>query len=104
MATQVLVVFVAAALVALVAVAGQVAPASAPREEQARLRWQFEEARQGVCRAIESHVIDGCRVHGPDLLQCCARLAAYEATACPCELKKTRTSTDFETVHKKVTR
>ena len=49
---------------------------------------QFEHLRQSVCTLMERFVVEGCS-DGPDLLKCCSNLAAYEATACSCELRQT---------------
>jgi hypothetical protein len=49
---------------------------------------QFEQLRQSVCKLMEGFVVEGCSA-GPDLLACCANLAAYEATACSCEMRQT---------------
>lgn len=53
--------------------------------EPRQIIWKAEETRRDVCQYIEDYAARACK-NGPNLMNCCSVVAAYEATACSCEL------------------
>jgi len=75
--------------IVLLATAVLIAQAASARADETV--WQLEELRRSACGAMETMVIEGCGGEPSpafDLLRCCSIVAAYEGTACACEMRK----------------
>ena len=83
---------VATMVAALVIVLGSCAVGQ-KLEEEHEIAWHFEDLRQGFCESMQEYIVEGCK-NGADLLTCCSSVAAYEATACQCQLTEASDSWD----------